>query len=106
MRASTTVTAGQSNLQLVLATLGPAPNFWAWAMLPLLSVLTMVPVLFLGFVGQYTYATILIGGFFLGVSGTTCAIGVPCVNARWDQLVPHRRRRRRAGHAAPPAGPV
>lgn len=113
---------------LILATLGFALNFWAWAllsplgpifverglaadaalivaipvlvgslgripigaltdryggrlMLPLTSVVTVIPVLFLGFVGQYTYATLIVGGFFLGIAGTTFAIGVPYVNS-------------------------
>lgn len=50
-------------------------------MFPLVSLLTVIPVLFLGFVGQYTYSTLLLGGFFLGIAGTTFAIGVPYVNS-------------------------
>lgn len=50
-------------------------------MLPLVSLITVIPVLFLGFVGQYTYATLIVGGFFLGIAGTTFAIGVPYVNS-------------------------
>src|SRR5699024_3207099 len=50
-------------------------------MFPLVSLLTVIPVLFLGFVGQYSYSTLLLGGFFLGIAGTTFAIGVPFVNS-------------------------
>ncbi|WP_394214184.1 MFS transporter [Brachybacterium vulturis] len=56
-------------------------RFGGHLMFPLVSLLTVVPVLFLGFVGQYTYSTLLLGGFFLGIAGTTFAIGVPYVNS-------------------------
>ena len=56
-------------------------RFGGHLMFPLVSVLTVIPVLFLGFVGQYTYPTLLVGGFFLGIAGTTFAIGVPYVNS-------------------------
>ncbi|MBF6349533.1 NarK/NasA family nitrate transporter [Nocardia flavorosea] len=116
---------------LVLATVGFALNFWAWALLsplaprlreelglnsfqeslvvavpvivgslgripvgaladryggrlmfPVVSLITIVPVLFLGLVGHSTLAALLIGGFFLGVGGTVFAVGVPFVS-RW-----------------------
>lgn len=50
-------------------------------MMPTVSLLTIIPVLFLGFVGQYNYATLLVGGFVLGIGGTSFAIGVPYVNS-------------------------
>lgn len=50
-------------------------------MFPLVSAITVVPVLFLGLVGHSSLATLLIGGFFLGVGGTAFAVGVPFVNA-------------------------
>ena len=50
-------------------------------MFPVVSLITVIPVLFIGFVGQYTYSMLLLGGFFLGVAGTTFAIGVPYVNS-------------------------
>ena len=56
-------------------------RFGGHLMFPIVSLLTVIPVLFLGFAGQYTYPTLLIGGFFLGIAGTTFAIGVPFVNA-------------------------
>jgi NNP family nitrate/nitrite transporter-like MFS transporter len=115
---------------LVLATVGFAVNFWAWALLsplgprfkdvlalssgqqallvavpvivgslgripvgaltdrlggrlmfPVVSVATVVPVLYLGLAGQHSFAGLLVGGFFLGIGGTAFAIGVPFVNA-------------------------
>jgi len=50
-------------------------------MFPLVSAATIVPVLFIGFFGQTSYAALLLGGFFLGIGGTSFAVGVPFVNA-------------------------
>lgn len=50
-------------------------------MMPTVSLLSIIPVLFLGLVGQYNYVTLLIGGFVLGIAGTSFAIGVPYVNS-------------------------
>jgi MFS transporter, NNP family, nitrate/nitrite transporter len=50
-------------------------------MFPLVSAVTILPILFLGFVAIDSYALILIGGFFLGIGGTAFAVGVPFVNA-------------------------
>lgn len=50
-------------------------------MFPLISALTIVPILFLAFIGLSSYALMLIGGFFLGIAGTAFAVGVPFVNA-------------------------
>ena len=50
-------------------------------MFPLVSAATIVPVLFIAFVAQDSYAAILVGGFFLGIAGTAFAVGVPFVNA-------------------------
>jgi len=50
-------------------------------MFPLVSAITIVPILFLGFVALDSYALVLVGGFFLGVGGTAFAVGVPFVNA-------------------------
>src|SRR5215831_832222 len=57
-------------------------------MFPLVSLATIVPVLYLGFSGNGSLAGLLIGGFFLGIGGTAFAVGVPFVNA-WFQ--PQRR---------------
>ncbi|MDI6911607.1 MFS transporter [Nocardioides sp.] len=118
---------------LVMATIGFAVNFWAWAlisplgplfrdngrvgtlsesdvalmvavpvvvgslgrilvgaltdkyggrvMFPVISAITIVPILFLAFVALDSYTLMLVGGFFLGVAGTAFAVGVPFVNA-------------------------
>ncbi len=50
-------------------------------MFPLVSVATIVPILFLAFVALESYVLILVGGFFLGIGGTAFAVGVPFVNA-------------------------
>jgi NNP family nitrate/nitrite transporter-like MFS transporter len=57
-------------------------------MFPLVSVATIAPVLFLGLFGQHSFTALLVGGFFLGIAGTSFAIGVPFVNAWYP---PHRR---------------
>lgn len=50
-------------------------------MFPLVSVGTMIPVLYLGLVGQSSLPGLLVGGFFLGIGGTAFAVGVPFVTA-------------------------
>ncbi|HWS31910.1 MAG TPA: MFS transporter, partial [Actinoplanes sp.] len=50
-------------------------------MFPLVSLVTIVPVLYLGLSGHDALTTLLIGGFFLGIGGTAFAIGVPFVSA-------------------------
>ncbi|SMX98451.1 MFS transporter, NNP family, nitrate/nitrite transporter [Brevibacterium sp. 239c] len=57
-------------------------------MMPFIAIVTVIPVLFVGFIGQYTYPALLVGGLFLGVAGTSFAVGVPYVN-RW--FPPQRR---------------
>ncbi|WP_067793609.1 nitrate/nitrite transporter [Actinomadura formosensis] len=120
---------GRPMLMLVMATLGFAMNFWAWALLsplgprfkdslalttfeqsllvavpvvvgsvgripvgaltdrfggrvmfPVVSLLTIVPVLYLGLAGHSSLTALLVGGFFLGIAGTAFAVGVPFVN--------------------------
>ncbi len=120
-------------VMLVMATLGFAVNFWAWAlisplgpmfrdsgtlgslsesdvallvavpvlvgslgriivgaltdrfggrvMFPLISAVTIIPILFIAFVALDSYVLLLVGGFFLGIAGTAFAVGVPFVNA-------------------------
>lgn len=124
---------GNPWVQLVMATLGFALNFWAWAlisplgplfrqnghlgeltegdvalmvavpvvvgslgriivgaltdkyggriMFPIITGITIVPTLLIGFWAQNSYVALLILGFFLGIAGTAFAIGVPFVNA-------------------------
>ncbi|MGY2003524.1 MFS transporter [Blastococcus sp. SYSU DS1024] len=55
-------------------------RFGARTMFPLISALTIAPVLFVGFVAPDSYPLLLVGGLVLGLGGTTFAIGVPLVN--------------------------
>ncbi|SKC34954.1 MFS transporter [Krasilnikoviella flava] len=70
---------------VIVGSLGRIPigaltdRFGAKVMFPLCAALTIVPVLFIGFVAN-SLPWLLIGGFFLGLGGTTFAIGVPFVN--------------------------
>jgi NNP family nitrate/nitrite transporter-like MFS transporter len=72
---------------VIVGSLGRIPvgaltdRFGGRVMFPLVSVATIVPVLFIGLAGQRSLVTLLIGGFFLGVGGTAFAVGVPFVNA-------------------------
>jgi len=72
---------------VVVGSLGRIPvgaltdRFGARIMFPVVSALTIVPVLFIGFVANDSYGLMLLGGFVLGLGGTTFAIGVPFVNA-------------------------
>jgi MFS transporter, NNP family, nitrate/nitrite transporter len=50
-------------------------------MFPVISAVTIVPILFIAFVALESFALLLIGGFFLGIAGTAFAVGVPFVNA-------------------------
>jgi len=52
----------------------------AQVMFPAVSILTVLPVLFVGLVAQ-SYPAMLIGGFFLGLGGTAFAVGVPLVTS-------------------------
>jgi NNP family nitrate/nitrite transporter-like MFS transporter len=56
-------------------------KFGGRLMFPLVSLATVFPVLYLGLLGHDSLAALLIGGFFLGIGGTTFAIGVPFVSA-------------------------
>jgi NNP family nitrate/nitrite transporter-like MFS transporter len=79
---------------VVVGSLGRIPvgaltdRFGGRVMFPLVSVATVAPVLFIGLAGHSSLAALLVGGFFLGIGGTTFAVGVPFVNA-W---FPPRRR--------------
>src|SRR5699024_10985212 len=63
-------------------------RFGGRLMFPLVSVITVVPILYTGVFSQASRSAARIGGFFLGIAGTAFAIGVPCVNA-WSP--PQRR---------------
>ncbi|WP_275979991.1 MFS transporter [Couchioplanes caeruleus] len=72
---------------VVVGSLGRIPigaltdRFGGRIMFPLVSLSTIVPVLYLGLFGHSSLAAILVGGFFLGIGGTAFAVGVPFVNA-------------------------
>ncbi|OMQ15419.1 MFS transporter [Modestobacter sp. VKM Ac-2676] len=72
---------------VVVGSLGRIPvgaltdRFGARTMFPLMSALTIIPVLFVGWLAADSYALLLVGGFVLGLGGTTFAVGVPLVNA-------------------------
>jgi NNP family nitrate/nitrite transporter-like MFS transporter len=72
---------------VVVGSLGRIPvgaltdRYGARVMFPLVSALTIVPVLFIGYVAGDSYTMMLLGGLVLGLGGTTFAIGVPLVNA-------------------------
>ncbi len=71
---------------VVVGSLGRIPvgaltdKLGARVMFPAVSVVTIVPVLFIGFVAD-SYPLLILGGFFLGVGGTAFAVGVPLVSA-------------------------
>src|SRR5690349_15284862 len=56
-------------------------RFGGRVMFPVVSLATVVPVLYLGFWGHDSLGAILVGGFFLGIAGTAFAVGIPFVNA-------------------------
>ena len=58
-----------------------ADRYGGRIMFPIVSAVTVVPILFLAFFALDSYALILVGGFFLGIAGTSFAVGVPFVNA-------------------------
>ncbi|MFF9489573.1 MFS transporter [Streptomyces sp. NPDC014676] len=72
---------------VVVGSLGRIPvgaltdRFGGRVMFPLVSVTTIVPVLYLGLAGHSSLAALLVGGFFLGIGGTSFAVGVPFVSA-------------------------
>lgn len=72
---------------VIVGSLGRIPvgaltdRFGGRVMYPLVSLATIVPVLFIGLAGQRSLVSLLIGGFFLGIGGTAFAVGVPFVNA-------------------------
>ncbi|MEV5893885.1 MFS transporter [Nonomuraea fuscirosea] len=71
---------------VIVGSLGRIPvgaltdRFGGRMMFPLISAATIVPVLFIGLVGQGSLAALLVGGFFLGIGGTVFAVGVPYVS--------------------------
>jgi len=74
-------------LPVIVGALGRIPvgaltdRYGGRLMFPVISFATIVPVLFLGVAGHGSLAAVLVGGFFLGLAGTSFAVGVPFVNA-------------------------
>ncbi len=72
---------------VIVGSLGRIPvgaltdRFGARVMFPLVSGITVIPILFVAFFALDSYTLILVGGFFLGIAGTAFAVGVPFVNA-------------------------
>ena len=72
---------------VVVGSLGRIPvgaltdRFGGRVMFPVVSLATVVPVLYLGLFGHSSLAALLVGGFFLGIAGTAFAVGVPFVSA-------------------------
>lgn len=95
LAATFTATLHLSSLQqsllvavpVVVGSLGRIPvgaltdRFGGRIMFPLVSLSTIVPVLYLGLLGHDSLTAILVGGFFLGIGGTAFAVGVPFVSA-------------------------
>ena len=85
------LTASQASLlvavPVVVGSIGRIPvgaltdRFGGRIMFPLVSALTIVPVLVIGFWALSSFAALLVVGVFLGISGTSFAVGVPFVNA-------------------------
>ncbi|GAA1615553.1 NarK/NasA family nitrate transporter [Kribbella sancticallisti] len=72
---------------VIVGSLGRIPvgaltdRFGGRVMFPLVSAATILPVLFIGFIGLRSFDALLLGGLFLGIGGTAFAVGVPFVNA-------------------------
>jgi MFS transporter, NNP family, nitrate/nitrite transporter len=72
---------------VIVGSLGRIPvgaltdRFGGRFMFPLISFSTIVPVLFIGELGYRSFGALLLGGFFLGLGGTTFAVGIPFVSA-------------------------
>ena len=71
---------------VIVGSLGRIPvgaltdRYGARVMFPAVSIITIVPVLLVGFAAT-SYAMLLVGGFLLGLGGTAFAVGVPFVNS-------------------------
>ena len=60
---------------------GLTDRYGGRVMFPIVSGVTILPILFIAFFALESYALLLLGGFFLGIAGTAFAVGVPFVNA-------------------------
>jgi NNP family nitrate/nitrite transporter-like MFS transporter len=72
---------------VIVGSLGRIPvgaltdRFGGRLMFPVISLATVIPVVYLGLWGHDSLAALLFGGFFLGIAGTSFAVGVPFVNS-------------------------
>jgi MFS transporter, NNP family, nitrate/nitrite transporter len=90
LREQLSLTAFQQSLlvavPVIVGSLGRIPvgaltdRLGARRMFPTVALLTVLPVLYLGHFAD-SLAGYLVGGFFLGLGGTTFAIGIPFVNS-------------------------
>ena len=48
----------------------PGPRYGGRVMFPIVTGVTIVPILFIAFFAIDSYALLLVGGFFLGIAGT------------------------------------
>ena len=60
---------------------GLTDRYGGRVMFPIVSGVTILPILFIAFFALHSYNLLLVGGFFLGIAGTAFAVGVPFVNA-------------------------
>lgn len=85
------LTASQASLlvavPVVVGSIGRIPvgamtdKFGGRIMFPIIAGITIIPTLILGFFAQNSLTAMLCVGFFLGMAGTSFAVGVPFVNA-------------------------
>lgn len=90
LREQLSLTSFQQSLlvavPVIVGSLGRIPvgaltdRLGARRMFPVVALLTVLPVLYLGHLAS-SFAGYLVGGFFLGLGGTTFAIGIPFVNS-------------------------
>ena len=60
---------------------GLTDRYGGRVMFPIVSGVTILPILFIAFFALDSYPLLLVGGLFLGLAGTAFAVGVPFVNA-------------------------
>ena len=60
---------------------GLTDRYGGRVMFPIISGVTILPILFIAFFALDSYTLLLVGGFFLGIAGTAFAVGVPFVNS-------------------------
>lgn len=56
-------------------------RYGARLMMPIVTLASIIPVLFLGYFALDSFALLIVGGFCLGIAGTAFAVGVPLVTA-------------------------